>query len=96
MKSNYSNNLKTDKICYNGLSTKSKGMVRKRGDGEPSERPWQMPLQFAVVTDESLDNSLMSVGHAELHLFKQPLSHENVIKSNYYNSTTSNRKTQTI
>ena len=58
----------------------------------PSQRGWlasvgmvsllkdQMPLQFAVVTDESSDNSLMSVGHAELHLFKQPLSHKMLLR----------------
>ena len=40
MKSKYSNSMKLlDRIYYNGLSAKSKGMVRNREDGETSERP---------------------------------------------------------
>ena len=56
LKRKYSNCLKTlDKVHYNGLSAKSKGMVKKREDGEASERPIPSdPLQF-VVADENED-----------------------------------------
>ena len=44
LKSKYCNSLKMlDKIHYENLSKKSKGMVRRREEGEPSERP--IPLK---------------------------------------------------
>ena len=56
MRSKYSNSLKAlDKIYYNRLSAKPKGMVRQREEGEPSERPApSSPLQF-IVEDENQD-----------------------------------------
>lgn len=40
LKRKYANCLKMlDKVHYNGLSAKSKGMVKKCEDGEASERP---------------------------------------------------------
>lgn len=64
LKPKYSNSLKKlDTIYYNGLSAKSKGMVRQRQSGEPSERCLPSdPLSFAIVEDQdsSLNSSLNS------------------------------------
>ena len=66
LKSKYSTSLKKlDTIHYNGLSAKSKGMVRQRQCGEPSERPLpSKPLSFAVAIEledqDSLNSSLNS------------------------------------
>ena len=56
LKRKYSSCLKAlDKVHYKGLSAKSKGMVKRREDGEASERPVPSdPLHFAVV-DENED-----------------------------------------
>ena len=64
LKSKYSNSLKKlDTIHYNKLSSKSKGMVRQRQCGEPSERPLpSKPLSFAVNVEDqdSLNSSINS------------------------------------
>lgn len=61
IKSKYANSLKAlDKVYYDSLSAKSKGMVRKREDGLPSEREVpSKPLDFVVipVVGSSLDVS---------------------------------------
>ena len=59
LKSKYSNSLgMLDKIYYENLSKKSKGMVRQREEGEPSERPAPLnPLEYAVVNNENVHSS---------------------------------------
>ena len=54
LKSKYSNSLHLlDKIHFNSLSQKSKGMVRQWKTGEPSERSFSAkPLDVCVVNDE--------------------------------------------
>ena len=56
LKSKYVNSLHfLDTLYYGNLSKKSKGMVRKREEGEPSERPAPLsPLSYAVGGDENL------------------------------------------
>ena len=58
LKWKYSNCLKAfDKVHFNSLSAKSKGMVKKREDGETSERSTSSdPPQF-ILTDENEDPS---------------------------------------
>ena len=74
LKPKYSNSLKAlDKVYYNTLSAKSKGMVRRREDGEASGRPVPSnPLQFAVM-DENEDP-------ADLDLYLTSM--ETIINSN--------------
>ena len=62
LKRKYSNCLKAlDKVHYNGLSAKSKGMVKRREDGEASERPIPPDaLQFAVVDENENPGDLNS------------------------------------
>lgn len=70
MKPKYTRCLKTlDKIHFNTLSAKSKGMIRPREEGSPSERPIpESLLEFAIDStllshDENVDPhdiSLMS------------------------------------
>lgn len=48
-----------DTIHYNGLSTKSKGMVRKREDSQPSDRIIPAnPLQFVIIPEMADENLL--------------------------------------
>lgn len=60
LKSKYSNSLHLlDTLYFRSLSKKSKGMVRQREDGEPSERPAPLsPLPYALVVDENLPLSV--------------------------------------
>ena len=59
LKPKYSNSLgMLDKIYYESLSKKSKGMVRQREEGEPSERPAPLnPLEYAVINDENVHSN---------------------------------------
>ena len=65
LKRKYANCLKVlDKVHYNGLSAKSKGIMKRHEDGEASERPVPPDaLPFAVM-DENEDpgdpNSLVT------------------------------------
>ena len=58
LKSKYRNSLHLlDKIHFNSLSRKSKGMVRQRKIGEPSQRSLPAkPLDFCIVNDENIEN----------------------------------------
>lgn len=62
LKQKYSNSLKKlDTIYYNGLSAKSRGMVRKRLQGQASERSVPSdPLSFAIEDQDSLNSSINS------------------------------------
>lgn len=65
MKPKYSSSMRLlDQIYYEGLSAKSKGMVRNREDGETSEKPVpRNPLEFVVKESDHespLDTSNVS------------------------------------
>ena len=62
LKQKYSGSLKKlDTIYYNGLSAKSKGMVRQRQQGEPSVRSVPSdPLSFTIENQDSLNSSINS------------------------------------
>ena len=61
LKSKYSNSLHhLDKLHYASLLKKSKGMIRTRRRGQPSERSApSKPLSFAIVADENVPNSTL-------------------------------------
>lgn len=58
LKAKYSNSLHfLDQLYFERLSRKSKGMVRQRENGEPSERPAPSnPLSYAVIADENMED----------------------------------------
>ena len=60
MKSKYSSSMKLlDQTYYESLSAKSKGMVRNREDGEPSQRLLpQNHLEFAVIAENDNESPL--------------------------------------